>query len=386
MAFLATACGGGGSSDENSPAAAPDGVSADDPITIPIAIDGQPDDFATSLLAYFPSQVQAHPGDTVEFTSRFGGEPHTVAMGTLVDAALAPTAAGGQPSPEALAKLPQFFDNSAPVLPLSEPLQSGAQPCFIEAGDPPTAAACTEEQQEQPETFTGRQSIYSSGFLPDEEQFSVTLADDIAPGVYRFMCLVHGSSESGAITVVDAGTAIATPEGVAKFGQEQFDAAVAALRPAAEQVQAATSPQIQAGADVEGLAIAHDVNVFPKEVSVAVGDTVTWSVSSAHTVSFNSPEDARPLYLTDADGAVRANRKGADPSNGPGQQPPAAGVEPTGPVVVDGGTFDGGGFKSSGLLVSLGPPVEYKLAFTKAGTFKYRCNFHLDMEGVIKVG
>ncbi|MGH9165884.1 MAG: cupredoxin domain-containing protein, partial [Acidimicrobiales bacterium] len=311
-----------------------------------------------------------------------------VALGTMVEAVFAPVASGGEPSAEARAKLPQFFDASAPVLPLSEPLQAGAQPCFVASGPVPTTAACSAEQQAQPATFTGAQAIYSSGFLPDEAKFTVKLDEGIEPGVYHFMCLVHGADESGTITVVPTGTTIPTPAQVAAEAQAKFDTAVTALRPAAEQVQQSTSPRITVGAEVPGgpgLEFSQDVNVFPKEVTVAAGQAVTWTVNDAHTVSFNAPEDARPLYVTDADGVVRANRKGADPSNGPGQQPPQAGAAPTGPTVIDGGRFDGSGFRSSGLLVSLGAPVEYTLAFTKAGTYKYRCLFHLDMEGVVKV-
>jgi len=382
--MVATACGGGGESADDVPAVtpAPDSVSAQDNITIPIAIDGRPDDFSTSLLTFFPSVVEAHAGDTVKFTSRFGGEPHTVALGTLVDAVLAPTTSGGQPSAEALAKLPKFFDNAAPILPLSEPLQAGGQPCFVETGDPPTVEPCSAEQQEQPEEFTGRQAVYSSGFLPDEETFSVKLADDIAPGVYNFMCVVHGASERGSITVVPDTQPVASPEQVTKLGKEQFDAAVAALRPEAEAILAATSTTITVGADADdaGLGFTTDANVFPEEVSVPTGGTVTWSINHAHTVSFNSPEDARPLYLAEGD-RVRINRKGADPANSPGQ---VVG----GPLAIDGGTFDGTGFKNSGLLVTLdeAAPVTYSVTFTKPGTYKYRCNFHLDMEGTIKVG
>jgi len=393
LLLLAGACGGGDDADDP---AAPAAGSSSSPAsqtsqTIPIAIDGRPDDFSTSLFKFFPSEVQAHPGDTVEFTSRFGGEPHTVAFGRLVDEALLGVAAvpSGTPYPQnvrdALNKLPDFFDNEAAILPLSEPLPAGAKPCFQATGDPPTREACADQQQ--PAAFDGQRSIFASGFLPDEATFSVKLADDIPLGTYRFIDLVQGPQQSGSVTVVDPATPIPTAAQVAARGKSEFDALVAQLRPAAEQLKAATSPQIKVGTKVEGVTIGHDVNVFPDEVSVGVGDTVSWMVTAAHTVAFNAPEDARPLYLTDGAGGSKANRKGADPAGGPGQAPPDPRAAPSAtPIVVDGGSFDGQGFRNSGLLVSIGTPVEYRLTFTTPGTYKYRCNFHLDMEGTIKVG
>jgi plastocyanin len=389
LALVAGACGGNGDND-GSAAPAEAGSSAS-PVTIPIAIDGRPDDFATSLFKFFPSEVRAHPGDTIEFTSRFGGEPHTVAFGRLVDEALTlrATVPSGTPFPQnvrdALNKLPDFFDNEAPVLPLSEPLPAGAMPCFVATGDPPTREACANQQQ--PAAFTGQESLFASGFLPDEATFSVKLADDIAPGTYRFIDLVQGVNQTGSVTVVDPATPIPTPEQVAEQGRAEFEAVVAQLRPAAEQIQASTSPQALVGTKVEGVEVPHDVNVFPEEISVGVGQSVSWTVTSAHTVSFNAPEDARPLYVEDGRGGAAANRKGADPAGGPGQPPPDPDAPPSAtPIVVDGGSFDGQGYRNSGLLVSLGTPVEYRLTFTTPGTYKYRCNFHLDMEGVVKVG
>lgn len=388
IAVVAAACSAG-DPDTTGSTLAPGAVPTEGAITIPIAIDGQADDFSTSLFSFFPNAVEAHAGDTVEFTSRFGGEPHTVVFGTIVDEALSELAAvpPGSPRPASVAatldRLPKFFDEEAPILPLSEPLPGGAQPCYVATGDPP-AGACPVQQQ--PATFTGRESVYSSGFLPDEATFSVRLGDDITPGSYRFMCLVHGADESGVVTVVDPAQPVATPAQVAELGRTQFEGKVAQVRPAAEQIRASTSPQAMVGGRVEG-AGSTEINVFPEEISIGAGDTVSWTVTTAHTISFNAPEDARPLYVTDAQGAVRANRKGADPAGGPGQPPPdLSAPAASSPVVVDGGSFDGQGFRSSGLLVDVGAPVEYRLTFTKPGTYKYRCNFHLDMEGTIKVG
>ncbi|MGH9165541.1 MAG: hypothetical protein ACRDZW_08540, partial [Acidimicrobiales bacterium] len=88
VVLTAAACGSDGDklsgADRGGDATTP-GQPAVEAVTIPIFIDGHPEDFSTSLLTYFPSAVTAHRGDTVQFTSRFGGEPHTVALGTMVE-------------------------------------------------------------------------------------------------------------------------------------------------------------------------------------------------------------------------------------------------------------------------------------------------------------
>jgi len=57
------------------------------------------------------------------------------------------------------------------------------------------------------------------------------------------------------------------------------------------------------------------------------------------------------------------------------------------PVLIDGGRWDGVGFRSTGLVGSY-PPVLVTLrqTFSLAGTYPYRCLFHPAMAGVVKVG
>jgi len=56
------------------------------------------------------------------------------------------------------------------------------------------------------------------------------------------------------------------------------------------------------------------------------------------------------------------------------------------PTVIDGGTYDGAGFASSGFIQAFDAPVPYKITFSTAGTYTYICAIHVDMEGTIKVG
>ncbi len=69
-----------------------------------------------------------------------------------------------------------------------------------------------------------------------------------------------------------------------------------------------------------------------------------------------------------------------------GNGPPPSGPPPP-PAIADAGTWDGTGFHSSGLVLSFPPALSgYKLTFTKAGTYSYRCLIHDNMEGTVKVG
>ena len=391
--LLAAGCG---SDDEGDGTAATTAARAsetagDEPVLLPVQVDALPEDFSASFFSYFPQQLSARPGDTVQFTSRFTGEPHTVAFGKVIDEALAAYGAvpPGTPVPaEAKAlldKAPAFFAPTETRVD-ADPQPAAAQPCFLAHGDPPLQAACTDQPAEPP-AFDGTQSLFSSGFLPDEETFDVTLADDIAPGTYRFMCLVDRTEMTGTLTVVEPGQSVPSPEEVQEDAQEQIDAAVRTARPLAETTRAVNDPTAAtAGApepesgNAAGVGQVHStVNVFPDEVSLPAGGTVSWAVHGAHMIAFNNPEDARPLYAFDAQGVVRANKKGANPVNSPPPRPPGPA-----PVVVDGGQFDGTGFRNSGLLVGEGD-VTYRLRFTKPGTYTYVCLFHTDMEGSVRV-
>jgi plastocyanin len=54
--------------------------------------------------------------------------------------------------------------------------------------------------------------------------------------------------------------------------------------------------------------------------------------------------------------------------------------------VIDGGTYDGTGFHSSGLVLSFPPQLfAYRVKFTKPGTYTYFCVVHPDMKASVNV-
>ncbi|MGB2696149.1 MAG: hypothetical protein WBD55_13315 [Dehalococcoidia bacterium] len=369
--------------------------------TLPVDVDAVAD-FVASFIAYFPNEVQAHPGDTVEFTSHFTGEPHTVTLGTQVDdifdlvAEACPNGGLADPAcqegpPEAYADRYGAADAKNPPLLPDDPTapvpQAAGQPCFLAAGAPPTdGSACAEQEQT---AFDGTQTFFNSGWLEDEQVFTVDLADNIAPGTYSYYCLLHREGMSGTITVVDENTPVPSADDVVAAGQAQLDEMVTGLQPEVDRLATLTADEAAAGSFSEAVQEATINEFAPDEIDIPVNGSVTWTVMGAHTISFNAPEDARPLLVKAADGTVSLNEKAATPAiiAGPPEAnpdaPPPAPDAP--PQLVDGGTWDGEGFASTGFIEAFEGPVQYKLTFSKAGTYTYLCLIHPDMEGTIKV-
>ncbi|MEO5953204.1 MAG: hypothetical protein ABIQ44_12130, partial [Chloroflexia bacterium] len=110
-------------------------------------------------------------------------------------------------------------------------------------------------------------------------------------------------------------------------------------------------------------------NFYPATITVNVGDSVLWKFNSGnepHTVSFMGP------ITKTLDFAV------PDPTYSP-----PAGAPPKilfNPIVVNpagGDTYDGSAFTNSGIRAADQPgPLEYKLTFSKSGTYDYVCLLH----------
>ena len=144
--------------------------------------------------------------------------------------------------------------------------------------------------------------------------------------------------------------------------------------------------QAEADADAVSAAVAE---FGPDTITVPVGGSVSWMVHGFHTISFNAPEDAKSLRTVNADGSVHLNEKATNPSQTTPPEPPADSGGDSGgpppdapPTVFDGGSWNGDGFLSTG---GIGDEV-FKLTFSKAGTYEYKCLIHDGMEGTVKVG
>lgn len=386
-----------------------------------VLIDYSHDEFATSQLEYFPRNVKIHPGGTVEFRQTWTGEPHSVTMGTIVDnlfefaqPLVEKFRAGemGEPSEEDDAEiekrmedLPWMFDEREDGSFYAA--QNASQPCYLDEGtvpeDPDTP--CDPEDQEKP-AFNGRQSYYNSGFIPYEGPegnfFSVPLAEDIDPGTYFYYCNLHGPLMSGSLEVVPEDQDIPTQEEVNREALAQIEEVTAPLEQVWSDARAGAFevPEEARGffgemgllrdqryldgniaglLEPEGSVHGFLLEFLPNDITAEAGEEITWVILGPHTVTFEVPKYF-PIVSVE-DGEVEINPKLQPPAGG---SPPLPSGDQEGPPVIDGGTWDGEGFFSSGLIDAF-PFGIYTLRITQPGTYPYACLLHPEMVGEVEI-
>lgn len=270
--------------------------------------------------------------------------------------------------------------------------QNAGQPCYLSDGRPPedSRKACPDDRQEQP-AFDGTHSYYNSGIIPFEGQggntYRVELSDDLEPGTYWFYCAVHGLGQSTEVEVKPADENVPSAEEVTRQARREIDELA---EPLEEQFQQAVSEGFVefGGERVEGpfagLPGAEHAGIdefIPKGRTVKAGEPITWKMMGAdHTISFDVPEYF-PVFQFERDGTVNLNPR-IQPAAGGAAEPPEQ--EGMGVFEVDGGTYDGEGFWSSGLLGAQ-PYVEYTVRISKPGTYRYACLIHPPMVGTVEV-
>jgi plastocyanin len=349
-----------------------------------VQVDAKATPFSISADSYFPLALQAHPGDTIRFTAVDRGAPHTVTFGTLADGAVGASDRLRKERRSRLEVPRELISLQLPPLFVPSGVsQSAAQPCFLDGGAPPLIQACPKERQAQTD-FTGKSSFYNSGYLAAGAVFALRLSDDIAPGTYHYLCLLHGIDMSGQIVVVPSNQAVPAPDEVRARGAEQLNRAVGALQKQVDAAGANRDAPI-GGLDSAEVPAAHATVFLPSQIEVPVGGSVTWTLFGPHTISFSAPQDAVGLLLHESDGSWTLNSRAVDPINS--VDVPAPTDSPPVPRTIDSGTWDGKGFRSSGLINSVAPGIAmYRITFTQPGTYAYKCLVHADMEGRVKVG
>jgi plastocyanin len=376
-ALIASACGSDKKDNDS-------GASSNGPNTVTVNVDAKSDTsangFASAFTQYFPADVTLHPGDSVKFVEQWTGEPHTVSFGTLVTAGLAAADAlpPGSPQPAELLKVPDVFPPAQ-----GDAVQTSGQPCFLATGDlPANGAACAKVTPEP--AFTGTETYFNSGFLPEGATWTMKLADTIAPGTYRYMCAIHRNAMQGKVTVVAKTATAQTAAQVASKGASETSAAIAKMKTLFNGFSKLTADTAAAGGVSPDVPAGVIAEFGPKTLTIKTNSTVTWDVAGPHTISFNAPESAVGAMTKAPDGSVHLNPPALGPAGG---GTGGALAPPAKPTVLDGGKWDGTGFYSSGTLLGFGPPgiLKYKLTFTKAGTYQYRCLFHPDMQGTVNV-
>lgn len=375
--------------------------------TVTVRVDYDHDEFATQFVKYFPEKFQVHAGDTITFRQDWTGEAHTVTLGTRVSEVLSIT----KPLYEEWGELPEdqippevfeaYFaaECSLPVLYGCEegPTEAAgtgeinqiiAQPCLVEEGPLPEDGAPCPNQELGP--FDGTEAYYNSGFIglqtDGDNIFELTLSESIEPGEYDIFCSVHGSFHSATMEVVPSDQSIPSPSEVNQQTRQELNEVVEPFRQVFER---ASEGQFVFGGEaftgnfsgllderVEGL-----LNEFiPKTIEAQVGEPVTWLMFGPHSISFDVPEYF-PIYEQLEDGTIRANE---DVYFAAGGAPEVEEQESLDPIVVDGGTWDGSGFWSSGVLYSEAY-VQYTLRFSTPGTYRYACLIHPPMVGTVTV-
>jgi len=383
-----------------------------------VLVDYNNPDFANIALAYFPSVVTVHPGDTVHFKQAWNGEPHSVTMGTLVEKGLGivnplleryPNGEGAPPEAEqqfedAFKDLPFMFGDNDTVV------QAAAQPCFLDSGTPPSEPKKACPKRAQP-AFTGKQAYYSSGFIPyagnNGNSFDVKLSTDIKPGTYHYYCDFHGPEMQGRIVVKPKGAAVPSQSKVDKAALSEASSKTASVRKALKQARTGTFDLVKAvdvagfpATDAQKAALKNGylagystqdsngvlANEFlPATIHASVGEKVTWAFVGTHTVSFDVPRYF-PLLTVAKNGTVQEDKRASTGGAGPHfaeQYPESAGDT----YILDGGTWNGTGFHSSGLSPDTGDNqvAAYSLTFAKAGTYQYACLIHPKMVGTVVV-
>lgn len=342
-----------------------------------IDVDSRTNRFNASFLSYFPERVTVRPGDVVRFRSVWNGEPHTVTMGTLVEAALA------DPPPPDAPPLPRWTPGESNFLPANV-----GRPCYLEQGEPPREPRESCGVTEQP-TFNGRQTYYSSGFLPEGAEFSVELADDVAPGEYRFFCSFHGPRMSGEITVVSPGTEIpsqgevdaAAKEKLSAFVDSTLDVHGPAYEPF-DRARAGSFPWPALASFETNDGMVKVLEFVPFTLKAKVDERVSWRLVGTHTIAFGAPENAKPP-------AVRILSTGetelkADAVNESRSPEPPTGAPPE-PITLEAPPYEDG-FLSSGMLHSPAAGlITYVVRFTEPGSYRYECLIHPRMSGLVTV-
>ncbi len=273
--------------------------------------------------------------------------------------------------------------------------QNVSQPCFLESGAPPEDASkpCSKSQQTQP-AFDGTQSFYNSGILPYEgsrgNTFEMEIAEETKPGTYLFYCAVHGPGQLSEVQVRKPGTEVPSAGEVRRAARQEAEDVALPLEKTYRDALRTNQVTVE-GERISGpfaglpTSIHGSINEFvPRTIRTKAGEPVTWKfIGSDHSVSFDVPPYLPIIQFGTK--SVRLNPRVKNPAGG-APTPPENDeeTEDQGVQKIDGGTYDGEGFWSSG-LVGAGPYLEYTVRISKPGNYPYACLIHPKMIGTVVV-
>jgi plastocyanin len=317
---------------------------AQETFTIVAGSAGEGDQNDVGLFDFYPSEVQVHPGDTLEFKNGSGviPVPHTVTLGAGADigANIPP------PVAEGVGQVPAVWGTCVS----DEPLTPEDTSC--PDGD---AAFPAEGETLEMDPFA-EQGFYNTGIFDPGQAVVMPIAEDVAPGTHTFVCYLHPATMEMTVEVVDSDQPVQSQSDLDAAAQEAITADLADGAEAVAAAEEADRPAetVQAGSE-QGAAVV--TRFFPSEISVPAGSTVTW---------VNEGNDPHVVALGEEYGP-HAPENFAPPTIPPGED------YATGPAIS--GVFGNPPF----------PSTTYALRFPEPGRYTYLCPIHPGMAGVVEV-
>jgi plastocyanin len=215
------------------------------------------------------------------------------------------------------------------------------------------------------QTLSGAGTTLNSGQLNLGGTFSLNIADNVVPGTYRFVCVLH-LGMTGTVSVLPSDQALPKTDAqyqAQAFAQETVDLAQARQIGVQARVAAAhasdlggTGIEVAAGGGEQSSAA---LRFFPSFSTIHVGDSVTFvnrDQFATHSVTFGEPTPY--IFFPYGDPTIRD----------PNQQ------------------VNSGVLASASLLSyfnapnpPLAPNMRFTATFAAPGTYQYVCVFHDDM-------
>ncbi|HWP29187.1 MAG TPA: plastocyanin/azurin family copper-binding protein [Chloroflexota bacterium] len=207
----------------------------------------------------------------------------------------------------------------------------------------------------------------NSGLLQKGDTFTLTF---VQPGTYEYVCLIHGTQRGQVEVRAEGAPAEQTQASLDREAQDALARNLERGESLRQEIAVARAPgQVVVGAG------AGDVSVRafgPAEVTIRVGETVTWTseVSTPHTVTFTSGAPLPSYWQPEAQGGGFALLV----------------ANPEAATRQGGDTYDGTGYLNSGVMTNT-TNSSYTLRFVQPGTYEYVCLLHPEfgMRGTVTV-
>ncbi len=326
------------------------------------------------LMRFFPANITVRAGDTVAWKTG-GQEIHTVSF----------IGEGGTMNAIPGSLIQDSGDLPGRMIPgFVAPLPNAKTPADVMLN--PQVFLPTRQQGAPVEHYSG-QGFVSSGVMaptvpdflpagtPANNTFSLVFDK---PGTYTFVCLIHAGAMRGTVTVLPADAAnVASQADLDAQAQKEIASLKGALkevRAEAEQVQKDALPNgssiyyVRAGWSdaTSGDLTVQAFDFFPKVATIKAGDTIVWTSTYFHTVTFSPPSMAVP------DIAILK----AQPSGPPLLLLNPGVFDPARPTAA----YDPSKFFNSGVIGLFSPGgATWSLTFDKPGTYTYYCSVHDDI-------